>query len=326
MPVETRPLLRRSDLVGFLPLVIFVGVLTYISLHAPNFLTFRNLELVLMQSLPVILVCAGLAIVVMAGGDDVVSGGIDLSIPATAVLSAGLTAQLLTMGYPLAVCALSALAACLAVGLMNAALVTRIGMTPLLTSLAMFVAIVGVNNVITASRRINVDHPSIIALRSTEIGPVPLGIILVALIIGILYLFVHQRRWGLNLQAAGGSRDAAEISGIDVRRLVAQSFVVAAFTGFVCGFFLLARGSGSSPGVEDNLMLEMVLATFLGAAFSPRRVVTLWGAVLGAVLVAAISIGFKSMGVNVFWTGLIKGSLIVIVVAFSAIAQRGRAR
>ncbi|WP_299547362.1 ABC transporter permease [uncultured Tateyamaria sp.] len=324
MQADVRGGPRLSEIVGFLPLVIFVGVLVYISLNAPNFVTVRNLELVLMQSLPVVLVCVGLAAVVMAGGDDVVSGGIDLSIPATAVLSAGITAQMLSLDYSLLSCALAALLACLVVGVINALLVTRVGMTPLLTTLAMFVAVVGVNNVITSSRRINVDHPWIIALRGTEIGSIPLGIILVAAIVIIGYFAMHHTRWGLNLQAAGGSKDAAEISGIGVNLLISHSFVVAALTGYVCGFFLLARGSGSSPGVQDNLMLEMVLATFLGAAFSPRRVVTMWGAVLGAVLVAAISIGFKSMGVNVFWTGLIKGSLIVVVVAFSAISQRVR--
>ena len=140
----------------------------------------------------------------------------------------------------------------------------------------------------------------------------------------LAFHFMHRTKWGLNLQAGGGSRDAAEISGLNVDRLLGHSFLVAAFTGFVCSFFVLARGAGSSPGVQDNLLLEMVLATFLGAAFSPRRIVTVWGAVLGAVLVAAISIGFKSMGVNVFWTGLIKGSLIVLVVATSAISQRQR--
>ena len=313
-----------TELIGYLPLIIFAAVLIYISMNAPNFLTFRNLELILMQSLPVVLVCAGLGTVVMAGGDDVVSGGIDLSIPATAVLSAGITAVLLTQGWPLVVCAVAALLACLLVGILNAILVTRIGMTPLLTTLAMFVAVVGVNNVVTSSRRINVDHPWIVALRAQDIVGVPLGIVLVALIVAVIYFATHRTRWGLNLQAVGGSKDAAEVSGLPVHRLFAQSFVLAAITGFICGFFILARGSGISPGVQDNLMLEMVLATFLGAAFSTRRVVTMWGAVLGAVLVAAISIGFKSMGVNVFWTGLIKGSLIVAVVALSALAQRGR--
>lgn len=313
-----------SELFGILPIVIFVVVLIYISFNAPNFLTLRNLELVLMQSLPVVLVCAGLAAVVMAGGDDVVSGGIDLSIPATAVLSAGITAQMLSLDYSLIMCAVAALLASMCVGAINALLVTRVQMTPLLTTLAMFVAVVGVNNVITASRRINVDHAWINALRSQDIAGVPLGIIVVIVVVAAIFFALHQTRWGLNLQAAGGSRDAAEISGLNVNRLIAHSFLLAAFTGFICGFFILARGSGSSPGVQDNLMLEMVLATFLGAAFSPRRVVTMWGAVLGAVLVAAISIGFKSMGVNVFWTGLIKGSLIVLVVAFAAISQRVR--
>ena len=140
----------------------------------------------------------------------------------------------------------------------------------------------------------------------------------------ISYHLLHRTKWGLNLQAAGGSRDAAEISGIRVNTLVAQSYLLAAFMGFVTGFFILARGNGYSPGTEDNLMLEMVLANFLGAAFSPRRVVTMWGAVLGAVLVAAISIGLKTIGVNVFWTDLIKGALIVTVVALSAISERVR--
>ena len=324
MRIESTQRTWFSEIIGYLPLVIFAGVLTYIGLNAPNFLTLRNLELILMQSLPVVLVCAGLATVVMAGGDDIVSGGIDLSIPATAVLSAGITAQLLTLEYALPLAGFISLIACLIVGALNALLVTRVGMTPLLTTLAMFVAVVGVNNMVTTSRRINVDHPWITALREAEIGAIPLGIVIVSVFVALICFAVHRTRWGLNLQAAGGSQDAAEVSGINARRLAAQSFAVAAFTGFLCGFFLIARGSGSSPGVQDNLMLEMVLATFLGAAFSPRRIVTLWGAVLGAVLVAAISIGFKSMGVNVFWTGLIKGSLIVAVVAFSALAQRQR--
>jgi len=325
MPSHSSASVRFSpNLTGYIPLTIFLGVLVYISLNAPNFVTMRNLELVLMQSLPVVLVCAGLAAVVMAGGDDVVSGGIDLSIPATAVLSAGVTAQMLTAGWPLALCSAAALAACLVVGAVNALLVTRMGMTPLLASLAMFVAVVGVNNVITESRRINVDHTWIVALRSQDVVGVPLGITLTAAIVTLIFFLLHLTRFGLGLQAVGGSRDAAETSGLNVSRLFAMSFVVAALTGFLCGFFLLARGAGSSPGVQDNLMLEMVLATFVGAAFSPRRVVTLWGAVLGAVLVTAISIGFKSMGVNVFWTGLIKGSLIVVVVALAAVSNRVR--
>lgn len=313
-----------SDVIGVLPILVFVGVLVYIGLHAPNFWTRTNFELILVQSLPVVLLCIGLSAVVIAGGDDTVSGGIDLSIPATAVLSGGIVAQLLATGYPLGVAALAALAAALAVGAINAALVTRVRMTPLLATLTVMVAVVGVKNVVTQSRRIAVGDPWVMELANGRVFGVPTGILIVLVVSLLAFHVVHRTRWGLNLQAVGGSRDAAEVSGLKVDRLVAQSFILAAFMGFVCSFIVLARGSGASPGVEDNLLLEMVLATFLGAAFSPRRVVTLWGAVIGALFVTAVSVGFKTMGIDVFWTGLIKGTLIVVVVTMSTVQQRMR--
>ncbi len=324
--VATRPGgfdLRRA--VGMAPVAIFVAMLIYIGFNAPNFLTWSTIQLVLSQSVPVVVVCLGLSVVVMAGGDDVVSGGIDLSVPATAILCAGIIAQQVTLAeQPLFLAAMLAFGAALIVGALNGFLVTRIGMTPLLTSLAMFVAVVGVNNVITASRRIDIDAPLILFLRDDRIVGLPAGVA-IALVLCVVFVFaIHHTKWGLNLQAVGGSREAAEVSGLRPSHFLFWSFVIAAFAGFLASFFVLARGSGSSPGTEDNLLLEMVLATFLGASFSPRRVVTVWGAVLGAVLVAALSIGFKSMGVNVFWTGLIKGSLILIVVALGAASQRMR--
>ncbi len=313
-----------SRIIGIMPIITFAVVLIYISFNAPNFLSLTNLTLVLTQSLPVILACAGLSAVVMAGGDDVVSGGIDLSIPATAVLCAGIIAATITTGTPLWLATIYALAVAVAIGLINGFLVTKIGMTPLLTSLAMFVAVLGINNVVTQSRRLNVKNETILALRDNNIFGIPLGIIVAFAVVAVVFYLLHRTKWGLNLQAVGGNRDAAEVSGLKTGRLMSQSFLLAALMGFVTSFFLIARGSGVSPGVEDTLLLEMVLATFLGAAFSPRRVVTMWGAVAGALIVAAISIGFKSMGVNVFWTGLIKGSLIVVVVAMGAITQRVR--
>ncbi|HBG97852.1 MAG: ABC transporter permease [Rhodobacteraceae bacterium] len=310
--------------IGAAPLILFAAMLAFIATQAPNFLTLLTFTLILEQALPVVLVCAGLSFVVMAGGDDVVSGGIDLSIPATAVLAAGITAQWLSQDGTLIVALLLAFGASLGVGLINAILVTRIGVSPLLSTLSMFVAVVGVNNLVTASRRINVDDPFIVWLRDGSVAGIPVGIPIVAAIVLVLWHVAHRTRFGLNMQAVGGNRDAAEVSGLDTRMLQGASFLLAALTGFLASLFVLARGSGSSPGVEDNLLLEMVLATFLGAAFSPRRVVTLWGAVLGALLVAAITLGFKSMGVNVFWLGLIKGALILAVVAFGALANRGR--
>jgi ribose transport system permease protein len=197
-------------------------------------------------------------------------------------------------------------------------------MTPLLATLATSVAVVGITKVITQSKRINVTDPFIVFLRDGTVIGLSAGVVAAGLLTLIYWFLMHRTRWGMQAQATGGGREAAEVSGISTKAYQTISFFLAACTGFLASMFVLARGSGSSPGTEDNLLLEMVLATFLGAAFSPRRKVTIWGAALGAVLVTMLSVGFKSIGVNVFWTGCIKGSLILIVVASAAATARGR--
>lgn len=310
---------RAERILSSAPLIIFVVLLIYLGITAPNLLEPATISLMLKQSVPTVIVCLGLATVVVAGGDDVVSGGIDLSIPATAVLCAGIIAdQLSNHGSPLFLAITMACGAALSMGIVNAVLVVKIGMTPLLATLASSVAAVGITKVITSSRRINVDHPFIVFIRDEHIAGIPSAVLIVAVFVLIFTFAVHRTRWGMQLQAVGGSREAAEVSGIKVSRLVAQSFIIAAVAGGLASVFVLARGSGSTPGSEENLLLEMVLATFLGAAFSSRRIVTVWGAVLGAVLVTFLSVGFKSIGVDVFWTGCIKGTLILIVVASAA--------
>ncbi len=314
-----------STVIGALPLLVFAGLFIYLSVVSANFLTAQTLDLILRQAIPTVIVCLGLSVVVMAGGDDVVSGGIDLSIPASAVMGGAIIAVLI-VGFqlPLAIALPAAIAAATMVGAVNAALVVLIGMTPLLATLATSVAVVGITKVISTSRRINVNHEAVVWLRDGTIGGVSAGVILTFAIAAVFFFVAHRTKWGLNLQAVGGSRDAAETSGIPVKIFLAQSFVIAGFSGGVASMFILARGSGYTPGTEENLLLEMVLATFLGATFSPRRVVTLWGAVLGAVLVSALSLGFKSIGVNVFWTGCIKGTLILIVVASASVSGRAK--
>ena len=309
--------------IAYTPHAVVVALLVYLGIAAPFFLAPSTLDLVLKQSIPTVIVCLGLATVVMAGGDDVVSGGIDLSIPATAILAAAIIAdQLTNQDTPIAMAFALGMGAALCVGIVNACLVVVVGMTPLLATLACSAAVVGISKVVTASRRINVSDPFIVYMRDGEIAGVSTAVLVTALISCAFFFALHRTKWGLNLQAVGGSRDAAEVSGLSARRFIGQSFVIAAFAGGLAAVFVLARGSGSSPGTEENLLLEMVLATFLGAAFSPRRVVTLWGAVLGAILVSALSVGFKSIGVDVFWTGTIKGGLILIVVASAALSRR----
>lgn len=220
--------------------------------------------------------------------------------------------------------AIWAVGASLLAGAVNAVLVVWVRLPPLLATLASSVAFIGIANLITQQRRISVTDSAMVAFRDNRYWQLPVAVWFMLLIFAVLLFVLYRTRWGLHLQASGGNREAAEMSGLPVKRLVVQSYMLAALTAVLAALALVARGSGSSPGTEESLLLEMVLATFIGSAFSRRRVVTIGGALLGALLVNALSNGLALLRVDIFWVGAIKGALILLVLATSALKSGGR--
>lgn len=308
------------------PLLMFALVLGYLALNSSAFLSANNLLSSLTQAAPIAIVSFGLAAVVMGGGDDVVSGGIDLSIPATAAMATAIVSdQLTNAGAGLGRALLLALLASLVVGLVNAFLITVVGLTSILTTLATYATVVGIVRVLTENRRINVDHPSILFFRDERLFGIPMVVVLMLVSFAAFAFLMHRTAFGMHLQAVGGSRDAAETSGIRGARHIASTFLIAAVAASVASIALTARGSGMSPGIDERLMIDMVLATFLGAAFSARNVVTVTGALLGAILVALLSNGLILLRVDNSWVDGMKGALILVVVASAALQNRKQA-
>ena len=320
---DARRVLRVA--VARFPLIVFALLLVYLAAGSEFFLEWRNLSSILRQSAPDAILAAGLAVVVAAGGDDIVSGGIDISIPAAATLGVGILSDQLVSGRPLVLAMLLMASAVIAVGLANALLVVKVGLTPLLATLASWVAVVGITKWAINNRRITVDHPFINEVRDGTVAAVPIPAVFALGVLVVFGFLVHRTRFGMRLQASGGSRAAAEIAGLKPDYYLARGFVIASLAAVVAAVVLTARGSGLSPGIEDRLLLDMVLATFVGAAFSPRRVVTVPGAMLGALLVKALGSGFQLLNVDIFKVGMLKGILILIVVA-SAALDVGRRR
>lgn len=286
-----------ATLIEKFPLILFLALLVWLSVQSPYFLSWQNISLMLVQSVPLAILCFGLVCVIAVGGDDVVSGGIDLSLPATAVLGVALLSLGLAEWH-----------------------------TPyllLLATLSTSVAFTGLTDLLTGQRRIAVSDPLMVAFRDNSVLGLPWPLVY---LLGVFILFqflLHHSRFGQHVQAVGGNRDMAQMSGLNVRRLTLLVWLLAGIAAGLAILPLLSQGSGSSSGTATPLLLETVLATFIGAAFSRRRVVTIWGALLGAILVNALSNGLGLLGVNIFWMGAIKGGLILVVLAASAVRHKG---
>ena len=215
------------------------------------------------------------------------------------------------------------IAVSLACGAVNATLVLAAGLPPLLATLSTSVAFTGLTDLLTGQRRIAVSDPLMVAFRDNDLFGIPWPLIYLLAVFALFQFLLHHSRFGQHLQAVGGNRDMAQMSGLNVRRLTIIVWLLAGIAAGLAILPLLSQGSGSSSGTATPLLLETVLATFIGAAFSRRRVVTIWGALLGAVLVNALSNGLGLLGVNIFWMGAIKGGLILVVLAASAVRHKG---
>ncbi|KQN54962.1 MULTISPECIES: ABC transporter permease [unclassified Erwinia] len=325
--IHSRGAPRLTVLLEKFPLLLFVALLVWLSVQSPYFLSWQNISLMLVQSVPLAILSFGLVCVVAVGGDDVVSGGIDLSLPAIAVFGVALLSLgMVEWHTPYLLLLLAVVALSLACGAVNALLVLVAGLPPLLATLSTSVAFTGLTDLLTGQRRISVSDPLMSAFRDNTLLGIPYPLLWLAAVFILFQFIVHHSRFGQHIQAVGGNADMARMSGLKVRGLTLRVWLLAGVAAGLAVLPLLAQGSGSSSGTATPLLLETVLATFIGAAFSRRRVVTIWGALLGAVLVNALSNGLGLLGVNIFWMGAIKGVLILVVLAAPALLNRGSAQ
>ncbi|QUG74842.1 ABC transporter permease [Erwinia sp. E602] len=325
--IHSRGAPRLTVLLEKFPLLLFVALLVWLSVQSPYFLSWQNISLMLVQSVPLAILSFGLVCVVAVGGDDVVSGGIDLSLPAIAVFGVALLSLgMVEWHTPYLLLLLAVVALSLACGAVNALLVLVAGLPPLLATLSTSVAFTGLTDLLTGQRRISVSDPLMNAFRDSTLLGIPYPLLWLAAVFVLFQFIVHHSRFGQHIQAVGGNADMARMSGLKVRGLTLRVWLLAGVAAGLAVLPLLAQGSGSSSGTATPLLLETVLATFIGAAFSRRRVVTIWGALLGAVLVNALSNGLGLLGVNIFWMGAIKGVLILVVLAAPALLNRGSAQ
>ena len=151
--IQRRPLPGITTLIEKFPLILFFALLVWLSLQSPFFLSWQNISMMLVQSVPLAILCFGLVCVIAVGGDDVVSGGIDLSLPAIAVLGVALLSLgMAEWNTPYLALLLLLIAVSLACGAVNATLVLAAGLPPLLATLSTSVAFTGLTDLLTDTK------------------------------------------------------------------------------------------------------------------------------------------------------------------------------
>jgi ribose transport system permease protein len=314
-----------SRLTSFLPyfgialILLSTGIF---ALMSPYFFTPDNLLNILKQGSVVAIASFGLIYVIIVGGDDVVRGGIDLSIGATIGLVGSTTALVISLGQNVVIAICAGLVAALLVGLLNSVGVSVVGIRPLLVTLAIQGIATSADLVISNNSQIRVDHEFFVWLRDGSILSMPVSVVVLAISFASMWIVMSKTFIGVRSYAVGGNDVAAKVSGLNIKRYLFSSYLVASVFAWVAGILTMARLSGSTPGVGAILLLDFLLAGFMSVIFSRRLVPNLPGALASALFISILNNGFILINIPTYWVSGIKGALILLVVSVSALRTR----
>ncbi len=251
-----------------------------------------------------------------------VMGLFDLSIAAMATLG-GYVATFLLVRYPEAIGVPAAvfisLASAACIGLINGLIVSYLGISAFIATLATGSIITGAILGISDSKTIITGIPD----EFMTIGQGAIfGIsnpILIMLAVGLaLWLLLEHTQLGRHLYAIGGSVEASRLSGLAVKRYAPFALAICAICAGLGGLIAAAvLGAGRPQGVGDGYLLNAFAAVFIGASSLRPGRFHIGGTLIGALLIGVINNGLSIMGVPTYWQYIVQGVLLVLAL-FSA--------
>ncbi|MEV6737191.1 ABC transporter permease [Streptomyces sp. NPDC051104] len=292
-------------------LALLVLELVYFSVTSPDFLVGGTGLLSLsMQFVAIGIVALGLAPVVL-------SGGIDLSVGATAGLTGVMMGTLWQQGLNIWLAALAGMVVALLIGLVNGLLVVRGHLEPLIGTLAVGFIVTSVATVLAGNNPPYGFPASFTVLGTGLLGPVPLQLILFAVLAVLMMLVMNRTEFGRSISMIGHNPDAARYSGIGVGSALMRAYAASALFAGVAGLTLGSFYSAVRPNLGDSLLLPGITIVVLGGVdiFGGR------GKVLGVIL-AVFTLGYLTQGLLVSGYSNLVSAMIESLVMLAAIAVK----
>ncbi len=303
---------------SLVPLIVLVlSILIFGALLGSKFFSPFAMTLILQQVQIVGILGAAQALVIL-------TAGIDLSVGAIMVFSSVIMGQFtFRYGIPAPVAIACGLAIGTACGFINGWLVAKVKLPPFIVTLGMWQIVLAANFLYSAnetirSQEIQEQAPLLQAFGATvEVGGARLtvGVIFMVLLVFVLAFVLRQTAWGRHVYAVGDDPEAAELSGVQVNKVLIQVYMLSGLICAFAGWALIGRIGSVSPTSGQLGNIESITAVVIGgiSLFGGRGSIA--GMLFGALIVGVFTLGLRLLGADAQWTYLLIGVLIIGAVA-----------
>ncbi|RSM55999.1 ATPase [Amycolatopsis sp. WAC 01376] len=286
--------------------VAVVALVLFNVAFTANFLTVGNFRTQLIQAAPVLVVALGMALVI---GTE----GVDLSVGAVMALSAALVP--LYLGYGTLPAVAIALAAGLAAGAFNGVLVARVGIQPIVATLALLVGGRGLALVLADGQLIQLHDETFLALGNGEVLGIPVSVLIAAVLAVLVAALVGKTAFGRRLVAIGGNRRASVLAGLPVNRVLIGVYAICGLLAALAGVLSTARLGAGDPADAGLLMeLSAITAVVVGGTPLTGGRVRILGTVMGVLLMQLVRATLIKHNLPDSTAQMIQAAIIVVAV------------
>lgn len=319
-PSNQRRLAWRSAMqaVGMLPILIILGIV--FELMSGRFLSMQNLSIVAQQASINIVLAAGMTFVILTGGIDLSVGSILAAAAMVAILGSKIP-EWGMLGIP------AALLMGLALGFINGALIAFARLPPFIVTLGSLTAVRGLARLLGGdTTQFNPQLPFAFIGNGNLFG-IP-WLVVIAIVVVLLSWFILRRTvLGVHIYAVGGNPDAARLTGIKVWAVLLFVYCASGLASGLGGVMSAARlYAANGLQLGQSYELDAIAAVILGGTSFVGGIGSIWGTLIGALIIAILSNGLILIGVSDIWQFIIKGFVIIGAVALDRYRLQGSAR
>jgi len=303
------------------PAIGMIAVLATFAILKPAFISPANIGNVLHQSVILIVMSFGLAIVMAMRG-------VDLSIAQIADAAGLIAAVLMLQREPLWVVLLVPILFGLLAGLVNGLLTAYAGIPAIIATLGMMFMIRSGELLMTngAEPQILFTLPGGLTrdfffIGQGSIGPISV-LVLLGLVVFILMMVVTRlTTFARRARAVGGNSWAAYLAGVNIRAVFAGGFVFAGLLSSIAGVALVSRTSIAMPRGAESYLLDTFAAVYLGTLLSRRAEITIWGTLIGGLFITFLGNGLTLLGLGAPYRYALNGGFILLAMAIGALKR-----
>nr|WP_296263492.1 ABC transporter permease [uncultured Merdimonas sp.] len=297
--------------------IAMILILLILGLRAPLFFTPENIMTVLKQSGVLVMTALSITTVLIVGGFDMGAG-------ALVQLTCNVAAGLIISGINPALTWVAGLGIGLAMGLVNAVLVVFVKIPTFVTTLGTMYLMTGMTALYNGGSALTFELiVNFNMMGQGEILGFPIIFLIVLLFcVGLNYFFKHTRT-GLRMYACGENKNAAEIHGIDRRKLMILGYLISgALLGFTGVLQCSYNYGASAVDYGMDFLIRALASAYLGSTFSKTAELSMFGTMISGVFIAALS---NAMVINGFSNQIVSGvlgSVLILSILLTVIKKR----